>query len=341
VLSLQVGLVAEENTGLKLPALDPVAAAIQKQVTEDFGPFWGVEATVEALEVTRLQDVKDNYWPVIVSEAIGVPGESYHLDPGGRPQAVVKSGSNWSVRASHECLEMLANPFGDRLIPGPSLKPDQELVEYLVEVCDPCQHMTYTVKVDGEPIPIPVSDFVTPDFYNRRAETSKRKTFQNNISEPLEIMSDCQLRWRAPKGDGWWLAEKNQGGKLKFTLLGAANPGMSPREALALMALSTAAQPEAKAASTKGLTMRPEFYHLVYRLANDLPFYNGFKTEARKVYLEYGIDIPQELFPDQVTLPSQEELKKTLDFIGSSLAIDPSSEFGAPFFSSCSFVSVP
>ena len=37
----------------------------------------------------------------------------------------------WSLTASHECLEMLADPFGNRLIAGDSPKPDQGRVQIL------------------------------------------------------------------------------------------------------------------------------------------------------------------------------------------------------------------
>jgi len=38
-----------------LAHLAPVSAAIQKQISRDFGPMWNVEATVDALD--KLEDV--------------------------------------------------------------------------------------------------------------------------------------------------------------------------------------------------------------------------------------------------------------------------------------------
>jgi hypothetical protein len=64
----------------------------------------------------------------------------------------------WSVTASHECQEMLADPFGNRLVSGPSLAPDQGNVEYLVEVCDPVEDLGFAYLING----VLVSDFYTP-----------------------------------------------------------------------------------------------------------------------------------------------------------------------------------
>ena len=42
-----------------LAQLAPVSAAIQKQVSRDFGPMWNVEATVDAFD--KLEDVPVGY----------------------------------------------------------------------------------------------------------------------------------------------------------------------------------------------------------------------------------------------------------------------------------------
>jgi hypothetical protein len=36
-------------------------------------------------------------------------------------------------------MEMLVDPSGMMTRPGPSIMPNQDRVEYLVEVCDPCE----------------------------------------------------------------------------------------------------------------------------------------------------------------------------------------------------------
>jgi hypothetical protein len=125
----QVALVSQTNA-VTPSDLTKVAAALQKQVTRDFGPIWEVEATVDSF--TDLKDVPIGYWPIIVRDDIDQPGAAgVHEDKDGQPFALVQYTNTWSLTTSHECLEMLADPFGKRLLAGPSLKSDQGRVEYL------------------------------------------------------------------------------------------------------------------------------------------------------------------------------------------------------------------
>jgi hypothetical protein len=336
MLTLKIGLMAERNTGLQRSDLDPVAAALQKQVTCDFGPIWNVKATVEALEFTRLQDVPPDYVPLIVRKNIGALGEGYHRDKGWRPYAVVKYDEGnplWKVRASHECLEMLADPFSTFFIPGLSLDPKQGVVEYLVEVCDPCQGSEY--EVDH----VTVSDFCTPGFYNPVTAVTGTYTFKDKIQTPLGVTEKGFLTWYDPKGGQWW---QKSGGVLEPECLGVAKRGKSPREALALRRASADQaggfdKEGAPEHAPRKLTRRPEFYHLVYRLATDECLYQRFQAAAREVYLEYGIDIPQELLPSPVRLPSQLDLKDALRRVNASLGIARGANFGEPLpMSNCS-----
>src|SRR5271157_1027353 len=94
-----------------------VSAALQKQVTRDFGPLWNVNATVDGFK--DLESVPTDYWPVIVEDNINQPGAAgYHTDKNGQPFSLVQADSSWALTASHECLEMLADPFGNRTIAG-------------------------------------------------------------------------------------------------------------------------------------------------------------------------------------------------------------------------------
>jgi hypothetical protein len=48
-----------------------VTAALQRQITRDFGPIWEVSASVDAFP--RLEDVPVGYWPMIVETDIHPP----------------------------------------------------------------------------------------------------------------------------------------------------------------------------------------------------------------------------------------------------------------------------
>src|SRR5437867_13297237 len=103
-----VALVPDDNIGNQLSSADAskVAAALQKQVTRDFSPIWEVDATVDAF--ASLEDVPLGYWPIIISKDSPDFALGYHTDKQGQPFSIVRFNANWSLTASHECLEMLA-----------------------------------------------------------------------------------------------------------------------------------------------------------------------------------------------------------------------------------------
>src|SRR5438093_10208910 len=158
---LQVALVSESKN-ITFSELTQVSAAVQKQVARDFAPIWSVQATVDPF--ATLADVPIAYWPIIVQDDVkDLAGGGVHLDEQNQPFALVEYDTEWALTASHECLEMLADPFGNRLMAGPSVKKGQGRVEYLVEVCDPCESRRYAYTVHG----VMVSAFYPPDFFHR------------------------------------------------------------------------------------------------------------------------------------------------------------------------------
>src|SRR4051812_8431383 len=110
----QVALVSETE-GVAFSELSRVSAALQKQAIRDLGPISEVQATVDAFGT--LEDVPLGYWPIIVRDDIQTPGAAgVHEDEQGQPFALVQFDQGWSLTASHECIEMLVDPFGNRLI---------------------------------------------------------------------------------------------------------------------------------------------------------------------------------------------------------------------------------
>lgn len=127
MLPINLALVSEVQE-VSASDVTRVAAALQKQVTRDFRPIWHVEATVSAF--AKLEDVPVGYWPIIVEEDIHEPGAAgFHTDEDGQPFALVQVSGSWALTASHECLEMLGDPFGNRLIAGKSPKKGQRVRE--------------------------------------------------------------------------------------------------------------------------------------------------------------------------------------------------------------------
>ena len=197
MLIRQTALVSEVG-GISSSELAKVSAALQKQVMRDFAPIWEVQATVDAFPA--LDDVPLGYWPIIVRDDIGFNAAGIHLDKDGQPFSLVKFEPGWSLTASHEVLEMLADPFGDRLIAGPSLKPGQGRVEYLVEVCDPPEDIRFAYTVNG----VTVSDFYTPEFFDPVAAPGVRYSFTGAIKKPREVLKGGYISWHEPVTDHWW-----------------------------------------------------------------------------------------------------------------------------------------
>ncbi len=195
------------------------AAAVQKQIVRDFSPFWGLHATVDAFE--DLGSVPSDYHPVVlfgdadelrgqVEFAIGTESAELLIDDFERerlsglhlnaytrqPFALVAASDTWSVTLSHEVLEMITDPFGNRLIAAMHPLDPRERVRYLLEVCDPCQAMWY--PVNG----VPVSDFYTPRYFDPVRAEQGRYSFTGEISQPLEILDGGYLSWIDPEDSG-------------------------------------------------------------------------------------------------------------------------------------------
>jgi hypothetical protein len=195
-MSEHVALVPEQSD-ISPKEVMRVAAALQKQVVRDFQPLWGVSATVDAFG--SLDDVPLDYWPIIVVD--DVPnGAGVHLDQDGKPYALVERGSTWSLTASHECLEMLADPFGNRMRAGASPKAGQGRVEFLVEVCDPSESDEFAYTVNG----ILVSDFYTPDYFDPKPTAGVRYSYTGALTAPRQVLRGGYLSWHEPVSDAWW-----------------------------------------------------------------------------------------------------------------------------------------
>lgn len=195
MLIKHIALVSESDR-VPLADLVQIAAAVQKQVIRDFGPIWEVQATIAAF--AQEQHVPDDYWTITIRDNIGSDAAGMHLYEDGQPYALVDADSNVSITCSHEVLEMLADPFGNRLVAGPSLKKGQGRVNYLVEVCDPSQASNYTVN------DIPVSDFYTPAFFSPVDAPGTRYSFTGAIPSPRTIIRGGYISWMIPETGEWW-----------------------------------------------------------------------------------------------------------------------------------------
>jgi hypothetical protein len=202
---------------VKIPPaqLAAVGAALQKQVTRDFAPAWGQNATVAAFPPGS---VLPGYWEIVVKK--NLKGElGYHNRAHQEPAAVVAHTRDWPLTASHELLEMLADPWGSRLIVTDDPRGTNKRVRVLVEACDPCEEFHY--NVDG----IALSDFVLPAYYGphrwrregRSPEAARAYSFTGAITEPLSLARGGYLSFVDTNGVWWqqrWFGSRRSTAKL-------------------------------------------------------------------------------------------------------------------------------
>jgi hypothetical protein len=196
-----------------------VAAAIQKQITRDFTPYWGLRVTVDAFD--DLESVPSDYHPIVIFSATNelvrhleyAIGEQraadivddierqrlsgLHMNSYTRqPFALVAASDTWSVTLSHEALEMISDPFGNRLVAAAHPRDPRRRVRYLLEVCDPCQAVWY--PING----VPVSDFYCPRYFDPVLPDRDRYSFTGAIERPLQILEGGYLSWIDPGDSG-------------------------------------------------------------------------------------------------------------------------------------------
>lgn len=192
-----VALVAD-TTKIDDAELKRVEQALQTRVRRDLAPIWEVGATIQSYrDSRRIGDA----WPVIVRDDIGQPGAaSYHSTDKGKPFALVAYAPDWPFMASHDLVEMLVDPYANRLTSGPNPRRGQKKkVKYLVEVCDPCADRANGYQIDG----LQMADFCTQEYYRMKTGTT-RYSFTGKISKPFEVLVGGYVTWVDPGTRHWW-----------------------------------------------------------------------------------------------------------------------------------------
>jgi hypothetical protein len=226
MLTRHVAIVADPGE-IKISDLTAAASALQIQATRDFGPLWTVEATVTAF--ASLDDVPVGHWPIIILKSIPSKDDlGFHTDKKNQPYALVEYTDSWTITTSHEMLEMLADPFGNRLVPGPSINPDDNAarVAYFLELCDPCEDSKYAYSING----VLVSDFITPHFHDPIGSFGARYSFTGSINQPRQILPGGYISYDNPTTDKVYQAMADDKGNLQFKELGPMKGGASLRE---------------------------------------------------------------------------------------------------------------
>jgi hypothetical protein len=229
---IQIGLV--DTTGaLEADLVQSVAAALNIQVTRDLPQFWSISATVMYLPSPH--KVPAGVWPVQLVKSLP-PGEGgFHLDKHKQPYAKViatPKNDGWTIAASHETLEMLLDPYGNRLQSSVEIEiKANKIVDgtgqygYLVEACDPCEDDKFGYTING----VVVSDFITPHFYDPMVTPGTRYSFTGAIKAPRQILPGGYISWVNHEADEWQQLQYLSS-RPKIINLGKASADKSLRE---------------------------------------------------------------------------------------------------------------
>ena len=188
--------------------------ALQAQISDDFAPAWGIDAVLRP--VPRGEEPhRDEWWLAILDDSDRAEALGYHeLTNAGLPICKVFArsdqarGFQWTVTASHELLEMLADPNTHLGALVQANAFDRFLYAY--EVCDPCEAeaFAYTMPQAGGTL---VSDFVFPAWFDPLREIGSTRFDQGrHIQAPLQLLPGSHMDvlditcnvWRHFRGEG-------------------------------------------------------------------------------------------------------------------------------------------
>jgi len=202
--TIQISVI-NESTVIADADVNPVVVALQKQVTNDFRPFWGTDAVLNIVPKGS-QPPTGSWWLVILDDSDQANALGYHdLTSEGLPIGKVfaasdlKAGTSWTVTASHELLEMLGDPNINLTVFVQNSNTAGMLYAY--EVCDACEDDSLGYQIDN----VLLSDFVYPSWFESfRAEGSTQFDRMNKIQNPFQLLAGGYIGvFNVTAGSGW------------------------------------------------------------------------------------------------------------------------------------------
>lgn len=176
-----ISVVNHSNGMLDDAELQKSIRAINRQIEEDFAPYWGMSATmrlegrsVDEPDKIKLPDMRGDAVLYIWDQSDLDGAIGYHFSNNrGIPYGFVfldvarrLGDQNGTVTLSHEALELIADPECNLLVLGPHPAEDRDVFHWF-EMCDAVQAETY--EIDG----IRVSNFVLPLYFTGTRDTDE------------------------------------------------------------------------------------------------------------------------------------------------------------------------
>lgn len=250
----QLVAIIDETKKINFNDLKDVAAAIQIQVSTDVKPIWDVDAEVVAYQ--RESDIPYHAWKVYIKDKLDIDVYGYHyVDDNGKPYAVLKYRDDWTLTLSHEIVEMLCDPYGDRLMSSENFfccqdcadgKGECESIlpaevngvkEVLVEVSDPSQSANFGYYVTVGSRKVLLSDFYYRTYFTDvRAVAGHKYSHTGAITRPKQILEGGYISFKNRSGE-WWQAFK-VGGKLIFKKITNKKEVLSNNDIITLLSVA-------------------------------------------------------------------------------------------------------
>jgi hypothetical protein len=194
-----ISIINHTSAKIKDEELQSIIRAINRQINEDYTPYWSLGATLrlegrsgkqpekEKPEDMRGEAVVYLWDEVNVDDALGYHDKNYSGIPFGFvfTELSKEMGENWTVTLSHEVLELIGDPEANLLVMGPHPNPaeNNRNVFHWYEMCDAVQAQSY--KIDD----IEVSNFVLPLYFTGTDEFEGRNDFLGRITKGKSLTS--------------------------------------------------------------------------------------------------------------------------------------------------------
>ena len=200
--------IINESTVLDDSQVSAAVTDLQTQVHTDFAAAWGVDADLTFVP-KGASPARGSWWLAVLDDTDQANALGYHdLTSEGLPEGKVFAGTDlklklqWTVTASHELLEMLADPDIDLAAVQSDPSTGNPTRLYAYEVCDACEddQLGYTV---GKTL---VSDFVFPSWFESFWSPGGTQFDQrNNIQQAFQILPGGYIGvLDLPSGSGWY-----------------------------------------------------------------------------------------------------------------------------------------
>jgi len=180
-----ISIINHSNGKISDEDLQFVIRAVNRQIAEDFAPYWSLGATLrlegrseKAPTKMDMLDLRGDaiiyLWDKLdVDDALGYHDKNARGIPYGFvfTELSKQLGEAWSVTLSHEALELIADPDVNLLVMGPHPANPKKTVFHWYEMSDAVQDESY--KIDG----VGVSNFVLPLYFTGSDEPGGRNDF--------------------------------------------------------------------------------------------------------------------------------------------------------------------